>query len=75
MKYQLTGAEQEGLYKDKSRVLIRHGEVIIPVMYLSLWQRFKSFITGYRWYYFENSNDRLFLVHDSIIDRYFEEVR
>ena len=75
MKYRLTGAEQEGLYKDKSRVLIRHGQIIMPVMYLSLWQRFKSFITGYRWYYFENSNDRLFMIHDSIIDRYFEEVR
>ena len=75
MKYQLTGASQEGYYKDKSSVIIKRGDIVIPIIPIGFWQKLKSFITGYRWYYFEKSNERLFQIHDSIIERCFEEVR
>lgn len=74
MKYKLTGASQSGIYKDGTEVKIKHGDIIIPIDPASFWRSLKSFITGYRWYCFDNSSDRLFLIHDSIIDRYFEGV-
>ena len=75
LKYILTGAPQVGTYKNGEKVTINHNDVIIKITPVSFWHWLKTKITGNNWYYFEDLRSmHLFIVHDSVIDRYFKTI-
>lgn len=75
MRYKLTGASQNGVLKNGENVTINNGDEIIKIEPISFWHRLKAIITGLNWYYFKDLRiEKLFLIHDSIIERYFEQI-
>lgn len=75
-KYKLIGASQTGISRNGDVVKIENGDIITVVPPVFFRDKILSWISGSKWYYFSDLRDNhLFRVHQSIIDRYFEEVR
>lgn len=75
MRYRLIGAPQTGTLKNGKEITIYHGDVITKIAPVSFWHWVKTLFTGKNWYYFDDfRSEHLFLIHDSIIERYFEAI-
>lgn len=73
MRYRLNGAPQKGVLKNGEEITINYGDEIIKIAPVSFWHWLKTLFTGMNWYYFADlRNEHLFLLHDSVLERYFE---
>ena len=75
-KYRLIGASQEGILRNGESIKINQGDVIADIPLISLWDKMLNWFGRGKWYYFTDfRTGSLFRVSDSIIERYFEEVK